>query len=87
MLAEAGCMVLEIATRSGHSQAHVQKILDRYLVRTKSLAESAIATPEKQISTNCFANCSEKPMLNASYVIDLMVGARGFEPPTPSPPD
>ncbi|WP_245930850.1 tyrosine-type recombinase/integrase [Methylobacterium radiodurans] len=41
MLAEAGCSVPEIATITGHSQAHAQKILDRYLART--LAESAIA--------------------------------------------
>jgi integrase len=43
MLAEAGCTVPEIATITGHSQAHAQKILDRYLARTRSLAESAIA--------------------------------------------
>lgn len=43
MLAEAGCSVPEIATITGHSQAHAQKILDRYLARTRSLAESAIA--------------------------------------------
>lgn len=43
MLAEAGCTVPEIATITGHSQAHAQKILERYLARTRSLAESAIA--------------------------------------------
>ncbi|MCJ2065275.1 hypothetical protein MKK63_21530 [Methylobacterium sp. J-088] len=43
MLAEAGCTVLEIATITGHSQAHAQKILDRYLACMRSLAESAIA--------------------------------------------
>lgn len=43
MLAEAGCTTAEIATITGHSQAHAQKILDRYLARTRSLAESAIA--------------------------------------------
>jgi len=43
MLAEAGCTVPEIATLTGHSQAHAQKILDRYLARTRTLAESAIA--------------------------------------------
>ncbi|MCJ2088638.1 tyrosine-type recombinase/integrase [Methylobacterium sp. E-005] len=43
MLAEAGCNVPEIATITGHSQAHAQKILDQYLARTRSLAESAIA--------------------------------------------
>ncbi|HEV2557266.1 MAG TPA: tyrosine-type recombinase/integrase [Microvirga sp.] len=43
MLAEAGCTVPEIAAITGHSQAHAQKILDRYLARTRALAESAIA--------------------------------------------
>jgi integrase len=43
MLAEAGCTVPEIATITGHSQAHAQKILDRYLARTRTLAHSAIA--------------------------------------------
>ncbi|AMB47835.1 MULTISPECIES: hypothetical protein [Methylobacteriaceae] len=43
VLAEAGCTVPEIATITGHSQAHAQKILDRYLARTRTLAESAIA--------------------------------------------
>lgn len=43
MLAEAGCTVPEIATITGHSQAHAQKILDRYLARTRALAHSAIA--------------------------------------------
>jgi integrase len=43
MLAEAGCTVPEIATLTGHSQTHAQKILDRYLARTRTLAESAVA--------------------------------------------
>ena len=43
MLAEAGCTTAEIATITGHSQAHAQKILDRYLARTRALAMSAIA--------------------------------------------
>ncbi|MFY9292730.1 MAG: tyrosine-type recombinase/integrase [Methylorubrum rhodinum] len=43
MLAETGCTVPEIATITGHSQAHAQKILDRYLARTRALAVSAIA--------------------------------------------
>jgi integrase len=43
MLAEAGCTVPEIATITGHTQDHAQKILDRYLARTRALAESAIA--------------------------------------------
>lgn len=43
MLAEAGATVPEIATLTGHSQSHAQKILDRYLARTRALAESAVA--------------------------------------------
>lgn len=43
MLAEAGCSMPEIATITGHSPAHAQKILDRYLARTRALAVSAIA--------------------------------------------
>lgn len=43
MLAEAGATVPEIATITGHTQVHAQKILDRYLARTRTLAESAIA--------------------------------------------
>ncbi|KMO18863.1 tyrosine-type recombinase/integrase [Methylobacterium indicum] len=46
MLAEAGCTVPEIATITGHSQAHAQKILERYLARTRSLAEAAIVKLE-----------------------------------------
>lgn len=46
MLAEAGCTVPEIATITGHSQGHAQKILDRYLARTRSLAEAAIVKLE-----------------------------------------
>jgi integrase len=43
MLAEAGCSVPEIAAITGHSPAHAQKILDKYLARIKALAKSAIA--------------------------------------------
>ncbi|MEZ0171011.1 hypothetical protein [Microvirga sp. TS319] len=42
MLAEADPRC-EIATITGHTQAHAQKILDRYLARTRTLAGSAIA--------------------------------------------
>lgn len=43
MLSEAGCTPQEIATITGHTLAHVEKILDVYLARTKVLARSAIA--------------------------------------------
>jgi integrase len=47
MLAEAGCSTAEIATLTGHSQRNAQQILDRYLARTRTLAESAIAKLEE----------------------------------------
>lgn len=43
MLSEAGCTVPEIATITGHTAASVNKILEVYLARTRTLAESAIA--------------------------------------------
>lgn len=46
MLAEAGCTVPEIATITGHTLESVNKILERYLNRTKELAHSAIAKLE-----------------------------------------
>ncbi|MCJ2055097.1 tyrosine-type recombinase/integrase [Methylobacterium sp. J-048] len=50
MLAEAGCTVPEIATITGHSLASVNRILERYLNRTKALAESAIAKLELRMA-------------------------------------
>jgi integrase len=44
MLAMAGCTTPEIAAITGHSLAHVQSILDKYLSRTRELAEAAIGT-------------------------------------------
>jgi hypothetical protein len=35
--------LMRIETTAGHSQAHAQTILDRYLARPQTLAESAIA--------------------------------------------
>ncbi|MFL6764534.1 MAG: tyrosine-type recombinase/integrase, partial [Sphingomicrobium sp.] len=42
MLAEAGCTVPEIAAVTGHAQTHAQAILDKYLARTRHLADAAI---------------------------------------------
>ena len=50
MLAEAGCTVPEIATITGHSLATVTKILERYLSRTRTLAQSAIAKLERKMA-------------------------------------
>jgi integrase len=42
MLAEAGCTVPEIAAITGHGLRHITHILEKYLSRTKQLADSAI---------------------------------------------
>ncbi len=54
MLAEAGCTAPEIASITGHTLAHVTTILDKYLARTRPLAEAAIGKFER--SKNKFAN-------------------------------
>lgn len=55
MLDEAGRTVPEIATITGHSVAHVQEIIDRYLARTRELAESAIAKLDEHRRNKKFA--------------------------------
>jgi len=55
MLAEAGCSVPEIAAITGHSYRSVNSILEKYLPRTKHLAEMAIAKLENSGRTS-FAN-------------------------------
>jgi integrase len=55
MLAEAGCSTPQIAAITGHSLKTVTTILDRYLARTRTLAEEAIALFENARSTE-FAN-------------------------------
>lgn len=46
MLFEAGCTVAETASITGHTLRTAQEILDRYLARTSTLADSAIAKLE-----------------------------------------
>jgi integrase len=46
-LSEAGCIVQEIATITGHSLRDVASILDRYSARTEKLAKAAIAKLER----------------------------------------
>ncbi|WHQ72804.1 integrase [Methylorubrum extorquens] len=55
MLSEAGCSPQQIATITGHSRKTVTVILDRYLARTRALAEQAIVKPENSPRTE-FAN-------------------------------
>ena len=55
MLAEAGATVPEIAAITGHSYRSITSILEKYLPRTKHLAEMAIAKLENSGRTD-FAN-------------------------------
>ncbi len=52
MLAEASCTVPEIATITGHSLKTVDLILERYLSRTRHLADAAISKLENASRTN-----------------------------------
>lgn len=51
MLFEAGCTVAEAAAITGHTLRGAQEILDRYLSRTGTLAESAIVKLENRMKT------------------------------------
>lgn len=55
MLAEAGCTVPEIAAITGHSLKSVTAILEKYLKRTRHLAEAAI-TRFQTAQATAFAN-------------------------------
>lgn len=55
MLSEAGCTPQEIAAITGHSLKYVGQILDKYLARTRPLAEQAIFKFENAERTK-FAN-------------------------------
>jgi len=55
MLSEAGCTSPEIAAITGHTLQHVEAILEKYLSRTRHLAEAAIFKFENAQRTK-FAN-------------------------------
>jgi integrase len=55
LLSEAGCTAQQVATITGHALTTVHQILERYLARTKQLAEQAIANFENSPRTK-FAN-------------------------------
>jgi hypothetical protein len=55
MLSEAGCTSQEIAAITGHTFQHVEAILEKYLSRTRHLAEAAIFKFENAQRTK-FAN-------------------------------
>jgi hypothetical protein len=54
-LSEAGCTPQQIATITGHSLKTVLQILERYLARTRGLAEQGILNFENSPRTK-FAN-------------------------------
>lgn len=51
MLFEAECTVGEVAAITGHSLSSAQRILDRYLARTSTLARNAIVKLENRMNT------------------------------------
>ena len=55
LLSEAGCTPQQVATITGHSLKTVHRILERYLARTRGLAEQAIFNFENSPRTK-FAN-------------------------------
>jgi integrase len=55
LLSEAGCTAQQVATITGHSLKTVSQILERYLARTRGLAEQAIFNFENSPRTK-FAN-------------------------------
>nr|WP_281397193.1 tyrosine-type recombinase/integrase [Kaustia mangrovi] len=59
MLFQAGCSLGEIVSVTGHSLRRAQDILDKYLARTSTMADSAIAKMENVLETD-FAKRSAK---------------------------
>jgi integrase len=55
LLSEAGCTAQQVASITGHSLKTVHRILERYLARTRGLAEQAILNFENSSRTK-FAN-------------------------------
>lgn len=52
MLFQAGCNLGEIVSITGHSLRRAQEILDKYLARTSTMADSAIAKFENVLETD-----------------------------------
>jgi integrase len=76
LLSEAGCTPQQIATITGHSLKTVHRILERYLARTRGLAEQAIFNFENsprtkfanQLQTSATAASAEKGKRDAKRV-------------------
>ena len=52
MLFQAGCNLGEIVSIAGHSLRRAQEILDKYLARTSTMADNAIARLENVLETD-----------------------------------
>jgi hypothetical protein len=63
LLSEANCTPQQIATITGHSLKTVYRILERYLARTRGLAEQAIQNFENSPRTK-FANQMQTTLLH-----------------------
>lgn len=52
MLLQAGCNLGEIVSVTGHSLRRAQEILDKYLSRTSTMSDNAIAKMENVLETD-----------------------------------
>ena len=90
LLSEAGCTPQQIATITGHSLKTVHQILERYLARTRGLAEQAIFNFENSPRTK-FANQLQTGTAGADQrkeklmrtMSDRLARPERFELPTP----
>lgn len=61
LLFEGGCTVAEAASITGHTLRRAEEILDRYLSRTRTLADQAIAKLENVLSTDFAKRPAKRP--------------------------
>jgi integrase len=79
LLSEAGCTPQQIATVTGHSLKTVYWILERYLARTRGLAEQAIFNFENSPRTkfaNQLAATNEENICEQSLQTEVQTGTR-----------
>ncbi|WP_439578062.1 tyrosine-type recombinase/integrase [Elioraea sp.] len=88
-MARAGATTAQIAAVSGHRIEECQKILDTYLPRRFDVAHGAIAALDRaEKDMQRLSNRAVRPGTRIPEKLrEKLVGAAGFEPTTPSPPD
>ena len=64
MLFQAGCNLGEIVSITGHSLRRAQEILDKYLARTSTMADSAIAKLENVLETDFAKRDAKRETMN-----------------------